>query len=132
MRQRLAYVFVLALMSGCKSATAPVSLTGTWTGTISSSALGSGTTTIGLVESSAGVLTGTWTVSYPSQPNASGSLTGSFDGSGITATLTPSVPSQCPYNLTGQLKGSTSITANYAAFNCTVAVSGAIAINKQP
>ena len=74
-------------------------------------------------------LTGTWSISAAVQTN-SGSLSGSVTGSSLSITLTPSVPTSCPYQLTATVTGNT-ITGTYASFNCTVAVSGSLTVTRQ-
>ena len=60
----------------------------------------------------------------PSAAN-SGTLSGTIAGSTLSLTLTPSDPRTCPFDLTATVSGNR-ITGTYAAFNCTVPVSGAI------
>ncbi len=118
---------LIGLTAGCSSSspTAPseISVAGNWSGTLSDSLAGTGRLAFTFAQSAA-ALSGTWSTTY-SNPgyNNGGSLSGSVSGSSVTLTLTPSVPTYCPYNVTGTLSGST-LSGTYAAFNCTVAVSG--------
>ena len=110
------------------SPSAPVSLTGTWTGTIQDSLVGAGTARVTIAQSGSS-LTGTWSFTAGGDTN-SGSLSGSVTGSSLSVTLTPSVPTSCPFQVTATVSGNT-ITGTYAAFNCTVAISGSINLTRQ-
>jgi hypothetical protein len=57
-------------------------------------------------------------------------MTGSIFGNGVTMTLQSSVLTECPYNMTVTVSGS-SMTGTYAAFNCTVSASGVISLTQQ-
>jgi hypothetical protein len=121
--------------SSSPSSTSSTTIGGNWAGTVTSSGrlaqVGVGTlrTSIG---QNGGALSGTWTVSYTNPANNnSGSLTGLVTGSSVTLTLTSSVPTACPFNVTATLSGSSSMSGTYATFNCTVADGGQFAATKQ-
>lgn len=125
----ISVLVLIGLATGCGSSSSPttpsvISIAGNWSGTLSDNFAGTGRLAFTFAQSSA-ALSGTWSTTY-SDPgyNNGGSLSGSVSGSSVTVTLTPSVPTYCPYNVTGTLNGSTSLSGTYAAFNCSVAVSG--------
>jgi hypothetical protein len=133
----LAFLLVLAACgasAACGSSSSPTgpsthSVNGTWSGSITSNlAVGSGPATVTLSQSG-NRLSGTWSVIGPTSPD-SGSLTGSVDGSAVSVTLSPSVPTGCPYTATMTVSGN-SMTGTYAAFNCTASIAGGIALTKQ-
>jgi hypothetical protein len=112
------------------SSPSSTSIAGTWTGSINDSLVGAGSVRITFNQSGSG-LSGTWSTSFANGVlNNGGSLTGSMNGSNIAATLAPSNPLECPYNVTATRNGNT-ITGTYAAFNCTVAVSGSVNVTKE-
>lgn len=74
---------------------------------------------------------GSWNVAYSNAANNNaGSLTGIITGSSVTLTLTPGVPTACPFNVTASIAGS-SLSGTYATFNCTVADGGQFNAAKQ-
>jgi hypothetical protein len=80
---------------------------------------------------SGGPLTGTWSATFANGVlTNSGSLSGSMNGSDISAILTPTDPLTCPYNVTATRNGNT-ITGTYAAFNCTASVTGSVNVTKE-
>ena len=139
MYRRTAFAFLLTLVAcgasaACKGSSSPngpstSSVSGTWTGSITSNqAAGSGPARVTLSQTGNN-LSGTWSVTGPNSPD-SGSLTGSINGSGVSLTLSPSVPTNCPYTVTATVSGN-SMNGTYAAFNCTLAVAGGVALTKQ-
>ena len=46
-------------------------------------------------------------------------------GAALDLTLSPGDPETCPFNVAATVTGNT-ITGTYAAFNCTIAISGSI------
>jgi hypothetical protein len=58
-----------------------------------------------------------------------GSLSGTVTGSSLSVTLSPSDPLTCPFQVTATVNGNR-ITGTYAAFNCTVALSGSISLTR--
>ena len=101
------------------SPSAPVSLTGTWTGTLQSTISGTGTARVTFAQSGSS-LAGTWSVAATSVAAANG---------GLSVTLSPSDPLTCPFQVTATVNGNR-ITGTYAAFNCTVALSGSISLTR--
>ena len=74
-------------------------------------------------------LSGSWSTTGPNGTNG-GTLTGFIDGSAVSMTLSPSSPTSCPYTATVTVSGN-SMTGTYAAFNCTDASAGGIALMKE-
>jgi hypothetical protein len=74
-------------------------------------------------------LSGTWNLVGPDGATT-GSLTGGAIGSLLAMTLSPSVPTQCPYTVNASVSN-TRMTGVYASFNCTVVSSGSIDLTKQ-
>ena len=100
---------------------AAANLSGTWAGPLTSTLVGNGTVQVTLNQSGSS-LSGTWLSTFPDPSNNnSGSLSGTVNGSNVSATLTPSDPTNCPLNVTATVNGNV-MTGTYAAFNCTVAV----------
>ena len=114
------------------SPTSPSSttVTGTWTGSIASTLSGPATARVTLAQSGSSI-TGTWFVTSDIDPSAanSGTLSGTIAGSALSLTLTPSDPRTCPFDLTATVSGNR-LVGTYAAFNCTVAISGAIDLTR--
>jgi len=73
-----------------------------------------------------------WIILLPRNPNynGGGSFKGSASGAAISGTLTPSIPTACPYTVTANLSGST-MSGNYASYNCTVVDTGTFIVTKQ-
>jgi len=92
--------------------------------------VGDGTLTVTFLQSGK-TLSGTWATTFtdPSY-NDSGSLSGAVDGAQVAATLTPSDPTSCPYNVAGTFSGA-AINGTFAAFDCTVSASGSFEVEKQ-
>lgn len=116
-----------------KSPAAPSvpNVAGNWSGPVSDNYVGAGQLAMS-VSQSGSALTGTWTSTYNTPGyNNGGALTGSINTSGsITATLTPAVPTSCPFNSTATVNGS-QINGTYAAFNCSVVVAGTFSLTKR-
>lgn len=138
MLHRLVVVTILVSLvsfhaAGCgssPSSPSSTSIAGTWTGSINDSALGPGSVRI-TFNQSGGPLTGTWSATFANGAlTNTGSLSGSMNGSDISAILTPTDPLACPYNVTATRNGNT-ITGTYAAFNCTASVSGSVSVTKE-
>ena len=137
--KRLFIVLVLALSAahcGGSSPSTPTPapapanpLTGGWVGSATSQTIGTGAITATIVQSGT-TLTGTWAVQYANAANNnSGVLTGTIIGTGVTLTLSPSVPTNCPYAVTAVLTGNT-MGGSYATFNCSVGISGGFVLSK--
>lgn len=130
-----AFVLVLlwgGLATACGSPTTPgnASLAGNWAGTLSDNFAGTGTLAFTFAQSGS-TLTGTWSTAYANPGyNNGGSISGNVNGSSVTAVLSPSVPTTCPFNVVGTRNGSL-LSGTYAAFNCSVAVSGTFTATKQ-
>jgi hypothetical protein len=111
----------LALFWGCGSSTSSsvstVNLSGNYSGSITDSINGAGTIHFTLVQAASSI-TGTFESVYPAG-TSSGAVSGTANGLNVTATLTPSVPTLCPFNVVAipsnfgeQLEGTA------VAFNC--------------
>jgi hypothetical protein len=91
----------LVLSSACGSSTSPtvstVNLSGTYSGTITDSINGAGTLHLVLAQAGSSI-TGTFQSVYPAG-TSSGSVSGAANGLNVTALLTPSVPTLCPFNV---------------------------------
>jgi hypothetical protein len=57
-------------------------------------------------------------------------MVGSINGASVSLTLTPSVPTNCPYTVTATVSGN-AINGTYATFNCLAALSGSVTLTKQ-
>lgn len=139
MRQLFVLVLLLVVPAcggGDKSPSSPSTpsvpnVAGNWAGPAQDSYVGAGQLALSLSQSGS-ALTGTWSSQYnvPGANNG-GSLTGSINASGsMTVTLTPSVPTSCPFNATAAASGN-QINGTYAAFNCSVAVSGTFGLARR-
>lgn len=117
-------MFVLFII-GCSTITScgsensdsnTIDITGTWKGTANDNVGGTGNFTVTLSQSASKV-TGTWYISFPSvgYDNA-GNVSGTINGSSVSATLTPSDPTDCPFNLTANVSGK-QMSGTYASFN---------------
>ena len=102
---------------------------GNWSGTLNDSLGGPGTTTVTMSESGTQLL-GTWQATFAAGGTNSGTLQGVVRTNDVLIELYPSNPSTCPFALVAQRSGST-LSGTYAAFNCTIAVSGTMSITKQ-
>jgi hypothetical protein len=107
---------------------------GTFRGTIQDSIAGTGTITATLAQDGSD-LRGTYQTTFADpRNNGAGSVDGEVRGNGVTLTASPSVtsfvPPACPFNVTAIVNGD-QISGTYAAFNCTVAVSGTINLTRQ-
>jgi hypothetical protein len=100
-------------------------LAGTYVGTAQDSARGTGSLTIALTHSGSYV-TGTWRGAEIGWR----ALNGTTDGSLVNATLLPSVPTACPYNLTASVSGNR-MTGTYVSFNCAFPVTGAVDVTRR-
>ena len=105
---------------------------GTWTGPVTSNFPGipPGTGTITITQTGSS-LSGTWAAVYPDPTfNDSGSFSGTASGMSLSGTLSPSDPTTCPYTINATVSGNL-MSGTYAAFDCTVALSGSISLTKQ-
>lgn len=137
----------LTVLAGCGSELQPTqptpNLSGSWSGTITSTLSSTGTISltlsqIGLVLLPSGVgmeqdLTGTWLTSFLNV-NAdanSGTLSGRVNEASVAFSLTPATPGVCPRDFTGTLANVTSMHGTYVTFNCTFTDSGTFTVTKQ-
>jgi len=81
------------------------------------------------ISQSGSQLSGSWQIGFGTGVS-SGSLEGTANGDSITAQLYPSDPTACPFNVTATLSGDT-MNGNYAAFDCTGAISGTLSMTRQ-
>lgn len=115
------------------SAPAGVTLNGNYSGTASDTAYGSGSVQLTLSQSGTSI-TGTYASQYPAYSVVGGgSVSGTVNNSQtLSATLQPSIPTACPYQLTGTISGGgANISGTYAAFNCSAVVTGTFNVTKQ-
>ncbi|MBM3776910.1 MAG: hypothetical protein FJW23_01560 [Acidimicrobiia bacterium] len=116
--------------SDSSEAPSPVTLDGTYVGSINDSIAGAGTARITVVATGTS-LSGTWQATFANASNnASGTLQGTFTDTTLTATFTPSVSGTCPWAVTMTRSGAT-MSGTYAATNCNVARAGSIDLKKQ-
>ena len=109
-------------------------VTGTFRGTIQDSIAGTGTITVTLAQDDSDLI-GTYQTTFADpRNNGAGSVEGEVHGNAVTLTASPSVtplvPTACPFNVTAIVNGD-QISGTYAAFNCTVAVSGSLTLTRQ-
>lgn len=137
MTRLVVFVFVVVLtLTSCDGGdgddSSPFgSLSGNYVGTLQDSVAGAGTVQATLSESGSS-LSGTLQSTFANpQNNNSGTISGTVNGTSVTLTFTPSVPTSCPFNATLTQVSATQLTGTYAAFNCTVAVSGTVNITRQ-
>ena len=110
--------------AGCKSNTSPSDLlTGTWNGTLFSVAEGPGTARVTFNQSGSS-LSGTWLI-VTASGQGGGTLSGTVNGSAVSAVFEPSIPTACPYSVTGTVSGNRRrLTGTYATFLCTLSLTG--------
>ena len=125
-------VLAVVLLAACASSpTGPTafSYSGTWSGTINDSLGGPGTTSMTMSQSGSDIV-GTWQATFTGGGNNGGTLAGVINGQEVLIEMYPSDPSTCPFAAVAQRSGST-LAGTYAAFNCTVAVTGSVNVTKQ-
>jgi hypothetical protein len=139
--RRLTYVgiglvMIWVALGGCDGDDEPhdANVAGTFRGTIQDSIAGPGTLTVTLAQDDSD-LRGTYQTTFADpRNNSAGSVEGEVQGNAVTLTATPSVtpfvPTACPFNVTAIVNGD-QISGTYAAFNCTVAVSGSLTLTRQ-
>jgi hypothetical protein len=139
--RRLTYVgiglvMIWVALGGCDGDDEPhdANVTGTFRGTIQDSIAGTGTITVTLAQDDSDLI-GTYQTTFADpRNNSAGSVEGEVQGNAVTLTATPSVtpfvPTACPFNVTAIVNGD-QISGTYAAFNCTVAVSGSLTLTRQ-
>jgi hypothetical protein len=112
-RPFVALLACLAVETGCgPNPNNPSSITGTWVGTLVSSAAGTGSTQLTLIQSGSSI-TGTFVNTFPGNTtSATGPLTGTLNGSAFTAALM--FAGTCTRTLTGTWSG-TALSGTYAA-----------------
>jgi hypothetical protein len=125
---------VLAGCGGDDDDNNDANVTGTFRGTIQDSIAGTGTITVTLAQDDSDLI-GTYQTTFADpRNNSAGSVEGEVQGNAVTLTATPSVtplvPTACPFNVTAIVNGA-QISGTYAAFNCTVAVSGSLTLTRQ-
>ena len=102
---------------------------GNWLGTLNDSVGGAGTTAATMSQSGSQIV-GTWQTTFLAGGTNSGTLQGVIRTNDVLIELYPSNPSTCPFALVAQRSGST-LSGTYAAFNCSVSVSGTMSMTKQ-
>lgn len=126
-----AALVTLFLMAACASGSggsSAFSYSGTWSGTMVDSLLGNGTVTMTIAQSGSNI-GGTWQATF-GDANNSGNLIGVVDSTQLVVELNPSNPNACPYDAVATRSGTTA-TGTYAAFNCSVSISGTVSVTKQ-
>ena len=104
------------------------SYSGTWVGTIADSVAGPGTVTATMSQSGSN-LVGTWQSTFAAGSNG-GTLAGQVRTNDVLIELYPSNPMYCPYAVVGNRSGGT-LSGTYAAFNCSMVITGTLNITKQ-
>jgi hypothetical protein len=131
--RRLVVIVVALLVSTCggSSPSSPsLNLSGNWSGTIVDSLAGTGVLHMTVAQSGSS-LTGTAASVYPTGQGG-GSFAGTLNGTNITGTTTPSVPTLCPSNFTAVVNSAgTQLSGTLAAFNCTVPETATLNLTKQ-
>ncbi len=126
LRRATVSVAVVVGMLGCgsDSPSAPsFTFTGNWQGVAQDSAAGTGVFRVTLTQNG-GSIAGTWLIQFPAAGyQNSGSASGTANGSSLSATLTPSDPTTCPFRVTANASGN-QMTGTYAAFNCAGSIAG--------
>ena len=106
-------------------------IAGLYSGTIQDSVAGPGTVTATIVQDGAD-LTGTWQSLFNNPNNNNGgNLTGTIHDTSIILVLETSNPNNCPYDVTAILVSPVEISGNYAAFNCSRAITGTLDVVRQ-
>lgn len=116
---------ILLLLSACSSVP---DYSGQWVGGANDTRAGYGQASL-TISQSGSQLTGSWQIGFGGGVN-SGSLQGTASGNAVNVQLFPSNPSACPFNVTATRSGDT-MNGNYAAFNCTGAISGTLNVTKR-
>lgn len=124
--KRIAVLALMVVLAACGMSGPDYS--GQYVGNVVDAVGGAGDATITLSQSG-NQLTGAWQISFGSGRN-SGFLQGVVNGGSISAQLYPSRSDACPYDLVAT-RSSNTLSGNYAAFNCTVSVSGTFVGVKQ-
>ncbi len=123
--------FIAFLITAC--VTTPggggvINYSGSWVGSIQDSVAGSGTVSATLTQSGTSIV-GTWQAVFAAGTNG-GSLSGVVNGSQVILELFPSSVTACPFRVVAT-GSATSMSGNYAAFNCTGSITGTISMTKQ-
>lgn len=133
MKHWLLAACLLTTIACSNSPTAPsyVSVAGTWRGTSADNLIGGGGQLAITLTQSGSSLSGTWSSVWPNPANNNGgTFNGTATGAGVTGTLTPSNPSNCPTSATAMVSGST-MSGTYATISCSVADTGSFTLTKQ-
>jgi hypothetical protein len=131
----MAALGTVLVLTGCggdsgTSSTPPPPFNGTWRGNAQDNVAGAGTFEATLAQTGTRV-TGTWRIAFPAAGfENGGSLNGTASVNALQATLEPSDPTTCPFNLTGNLAG-TVLSGTYAAFNCTGTITGSFSATRR-
>lgn len=123
------FVWLCLAMAGCTSGTGQPAFiyAGQWSGTIVDSLAGNGVVSATLTQSGLDI-GGTWQATFASGNNG-GTAVGAINGSEVVLELYPSNVSTCPFRVVATRSGST-LSGNYAAFNCTGTITGTLSITK--
>lgn len=119
-------------LAGCSSgggSQAAFTYSGSWKGTIRDNLAGNASLSASMSQSGRDIR-GTWSSTYGDGTINSGELIGEIDGNTVVVNLLPSNPATCPFVAVLSRSGDT-LSGDYAAYNCTVAISGTISVTKQ-
>jgi len=109
----------------------PFVMSGNYAGTVQDSVCGNGAVQMSAVETDTSV-SGTWAAQWPNCGSNAGQLSATVQGQALSAKLTPSDPTTCPFNLTGVLSGGgAAVSGTYASYNCTTVISGTFSMTRQ-
>lgn len=125
-----------AIMAGCgdnsisNAPSAPINVSGTWSGTATAVGSPAGTGAIRATFAQSGsTVSGTWSATYATAAyNSSGTAIGNLSGSALSLSLNPSVPGTCPYSVTATVNGNV-INGTFATLSCSLALSGPLVLS---
>lgn len=121
-------LFALLVLSAC-SGVGGYNYSGSYAGTINNSVTGAGSVNFSISQSE-DRLAGTWQASFSADGSNGGSLFGIVNGDSLILELYPSIPTACPFNAVVNRNGDT-LNGSYSAFNCSVAGTGTVEVQKQ-
>ena len=130
-RWLLVVLSLVAVNCGGDSPTAPSAptVTGTWTGTLTSTSIPGLVATVSFTLAQSGSsVSGTWSSTGTFGPSG-GTISGTISGSAVSVTASQSDPTLCPLSVTAVVSGS-QMTGTYATFNCTEVITGSLSVTK--
>lgn len=116
---------------GGSSCDSPLSVAGSWSGSVTDDQAGGGSLAIGFTQAGCS-LGGSWQATF-SDPtlSGSGSLTGSASRTGLSFTLLSPAPGTCGYQAEGSPSGANEIAGSYATVGTSCARNGTFDILRQ-